>query len=399
MLVRSLLVICALSLAASAVAVRADVVQLASGARLTGVVPEKQSRTTLTIQLEEGGRVTLDRNQVARVTGEPAALIEYRKRAPTAPDTVASQLALAEWCRERKLADEYRRHLERVVQLDPEHENARTALGHKKHGGKWLSRDELMAARGMVRHEGGYRTPQEVALLLRSERAKKNFADWRGRLQRWRRDLGNRDPRESARAIANYQKLSDRAAGPALAAQLLAERDPTTKQLLIQTAARVRVPATVLALSKLSLEDPDEETRLVCLEHLVKSDTPGLAEPFVRALKSKSNVLVNRGAMALKELEARQAIGPLIEALVTQHKFKVGEESAGGDRYDFNAASGGFKFGGGGAKIIKRELNNPQVLSTLVYLTKENFGYDEPLWKAWLASNTKQSPIDIRRDE
>ena len=391
--------ICGLALVATASVACADVVQLTSGARLTGKLPQDQSRTTLTIQLEGGGRVTLDRNQVASVSAEPAALVEYRKRAPTAPDTVASQLALAEWCRQRKLGDEYRRHLNRVVQLDPEHEQARTALGHQKHAGQWLSRAQLMAVRGMVRFEGAYRTRQEVALLERSQRAKKNFADWKDRLKRWRRDLGDRDPRESAQAIANYQKLTDPAAGSALAAQLLAERDPSTKQLLIQTAAQVRTPATARALTKLSLEDEDEEVRLVCLEHLSRANTPGLAEPFIRALRSKSNAMVNRGALALKQLESRSAIAPLIDALVTEHRFKVGEDSGGGDRYDFNAASGGFKFGGGGTKIIKRELKNPQVLSTLVYLTQENYGYDQPAWRAWLASGSNESPLDIRRDK
>lgn len=375
-----------------------DVVELRSGARLTGTTPETKSRSTITVELEGGGRVTLDRDHVVRVVPESATEAEYRRRAPTAPDTVDAQWALARWCQERGMREAFRRHLERVVELDPTHAEARQLLGYQHHEGRWLTRAELMAARGMVRHGGEYRTRQEVALLERSEQAKERNADWKNTLARWRRDLDDRDPREAAAAAANYQALKDPAAGPALASQLLEERDPTAKSLLIRTAAQIHHGSTVRGLTALALDDNNEEIRFACLEELVRAGTPGLSEPFVRALRSKDNERINRAAAAIQELGDTGAVDSLVNALVTTHKFKVGEDTGGGQRFDITSGGGGFRFGGGGTKIIKRNLKNQRVLSALVKLTGVNYGYDEARWRAWLEDRDKTAAIDLRRD-
>jgi hypothetical protein len=100
-------------------------------------------------------------------------------------------------------------------------------------------------------------------------------------------------------------------------------------------------------------------------------------------------------------MEATSAIDPLIDALVTNHKRQVGNTS-GGDTYSmgFNPATGGgsFGFGGGGPKIVNKESSNTQVLDTLVYLTGENFQFNQDKWRAWLAGQQVAQKIDLRRD-
>lgn len=395
---------CLIGLAIMLVApAHADVVEFVGGGRVAGSLPQGQERTSLTIQLEGGGRLTLDRDQIASVGAETEAMVEYRKRAPTAPDTVASQWALAKWCQENRLKEAYRRHLGRVVELDPEHAEARGLLGYQRHAGRWLSREQLMTSRGMIRHEGDYRTRQEILLVEQAKKLKETNADWRDRLARWRRNLNDRDPTRAAEALKGFESLTDPAAGPELANLLLAEGDYATRQLLIRTAAQVRHGATATALSKLALDDPDEETRYACLEHLARNKTPGLAEPFVRALKSKDNGVVNRAGAALEELGVENAVPALVRALVTTHKFlpqstAVGEQtytmSQGGGR-----SGGGFSFGDNRPKPVNRDVRNAKVLSALVKITGENFGYDEPRWQAWLESMATESYVDLRRDE
>ncbi|MEM6330454.1 MAG: HEAT repeat domain-containing protein [Planctomycetota bacterium] len=376
---------------------RADVITLEGGGRLAGATAKEQARTTLTLELEGGGRITLRRADVASVVPENEATAEYRRRAPTAPDTVASQWALAKWCQARKLRDAYRRHMRRVVELDPEHAEARTLLGYQRHNGRWLSRDELMAERGLIRYDGDLRTRQEIAILERNKKNKLNNADWKNTLQRWRRALDRPDAERVEEALASYAELTDPAAGPALADQLLEERSPPVKRVLIRAAARVRHPATVQALAKLSLEDASEETRFSCLDHLQRAGTPGLAEPFVRALKSKANETVNRAAAALLAIDARESAAPLVDALVTKHRYQIGEDTGGGQR--FSVGGGGInEFGGGGPKIITKKLQNPQVLSALIELTGVNYGYDQAKWRAWLATKDAGEVIDLRRD-
>ena len=63
-------------------------------------------------------------------------------------------------------------HLRQVVQLDPEHVPARRGLGHVRQNGRWMSRDEQMAARGYVKHKGKQEVlPQELDLIAQGDRA------------------------------------------------------------------------------------------------------------------------------------------------------------------------------------------------------------------------------------
>ncbi len=310
---------------------------------------------------------------------------------------MADQWTLAQWCREQKLTNEFQAHLERVLELDPNHEEARTLLGYRQHHGKWMTREDLMASRGMIRYEGDYRTAQEIELLERASRGERLSADWRKRLERWRRDLSSSDPQESRAAVESFAKLTDPAAARALVRLLSEERNEEVKALLIETAARIDHPGTVQALATLSLKDPDREVRQQCLEHLVRAKRPGLAEIYTRSLGSKNNVIVNRAAEALRVAGATGAVSPLIDALVTTHEFKQGRDTPQ-DTYSMDSR-GGFQFGGGKAKTTKVNAKNPDVLSALVELTGQNFGFDEQAWNRWLATRAVAEPIDLRRDQ
>ncbi|MEO0362454.1 MAG: hypothetical protein AAF322_15150, partial [Pseudomonadota bacterium] len=139
----------------------------------------------------------------------------------------------------------------------------------------------------------------------------------------------------------------------------------------------------------------------MALEQLVASKAAGLTQPFVRALGSKDNARVNRAAAALQELGAKATVAPLINALVTTHKIVPQQTAPGESTYSFRsdgAGGGGFSFGDNRPKPKNVDVSNPQVLSALVALTGENFGYDQPRWRAWMASLAVDSQVDLRRD-
>ncbi|MEN1679461.1 MAG: HEAT repeat domain-containing protein [Planctomycetota bacterium] len=374
-----------------------DTVTLSGGGAVSGKVPEKQGRTTVHVELEGGGRLVLERSQVASISSESPAEVEYRRRAPTAPDTVESQWALAQWCKQQGLKSPLRVHLERVVELDPNHGEARTLLGHQQHNGRWMSRQQMMAARGMVRYDGDYRTRQEIVLLEAAKRNKETNASWKERLTRWLRNLNARDPDRVQQAIDGLNALDDPSAGPELAKLLLAERTPRTKALLIRTAARVRHGACVTALSKLALDDNNEEARMVCLEMLAKMQVEGLPQPFIKALRSKDNQRVNRAAAALEALEAPEAIAPLVDAVVTTHRFVPQGGAPGAQTYTMRQ-DGGFSFGDNRPKPVNRPVNNPRVRTALIRLTGVDFQYNKQAWRDWLASQATEAPVDLRRD-
>lgn len=375
-----------------------DHVTLEHGGSVRGTVVRDASlpRSVIAVQ-SPWGAIQLDRGQVSRILPQSPAQAEYARRAPTVSDTADAQFALARWCRDNGLSDELKTHLRRVLLLDPDHEEARALLGYQRINGQWWTREELLASRGLVRHDGEFRTRQEIALLEKRAERDRVAREWKDRLERWRRDLGDRDAATVRAAARSFDDLNDPAASAALVELLVAEREPRVQLLLIDAAARLNTPNALGALVRVALECPDPEARATALEHLDASGKLGLASPFVAALRSKDNVRINLAGDALAVLGDGESLSPLVDALVTTHTARLGADSPG-DTFSFNAANGQFAFGGGGPQVVKGDVPNPRVLRALVELTGVNHLYDKQRWRAWLALQEVNEAVDLRRD-
>jgi len=108
-------------------------------------------------------------------------------------------------------------------------------------------------------------------------------------------------------------------------------------------------------------------------------------------------------AVGLGRMKDPASLGPLIDALITTHTFKVSRP--GGD----NATSASFGGGpgmsgsgmsaGGGPRLIRQHISNQAVLDALTAATGRNFGFDQRAWRQWLAAEKKlPGAIDARRD-
>jgi hypothetical protein len=376
---------------------------LAGGGRLEGkLLPaDDASKLNCTIELSAGGRVTIARSQIAKIETVTDAVAEYQKLARTSPDTVDAHWQLSEWCRDHKLRDERRQHLDRIIELNPNHADARAALGFHQKDGQWMNRDDVMASRGLVLFDGKYVTPQQVELLKQQKESKVTQADWTNHIKQLRRSLVGRRQDEASQAHAKIQAIQDPQAAEAIVAMLRSENDPRLKRLWIETAARLNNHTALDALVNLSLYDQDDEVRHQCLEYLIKSRRPGLVTPFIHALKDKDNDVVNRAGAALGQIGDRDAIGPLIDALITKHKTKVSEANPDQHAYTFSNEGGGgsFSFGGGGPQFVVQSVRNRAVLDALVTLSgNANFDYDQVQWRGWLAAQAKATAVDVRRD-
>lgn len=389
------LVVVLLVLSTSAAA--ADELVLKTGGRISGQI-KRMDEGGYRLTTAAGTVLLIERHQVDKLIESSAEEQSYAERAHAAPDTVEAQMALAHWCREHNLAREASRHAERVIELDPANAMARQMLNFRNVDGEWKTREQVMTERGLVWFEGKYRTRQEIAIRERNEKLKQAEVHWKNEIKQWRRWLDERRPERVQQALANFDHVNDPLAGPPIVDLLEDERDPAVRRLLAKAASRIEHQATVNALVLLSLNDPDEDLRLSCLEWLIDARRPGLTDAYVKALRSNDNLVINRAAVALATLEDESAIGPLIGALVTEHKKIVGGNSGGGDTYSLNTQTGGFAFGGGGPKVIEGRARNPDVLTALVRLTGEHFGYDEALWKKWHATQAKLVQVDLRRD-
>lgn len=377
---------------------RADQVVLDSGVKIDGglAITKDTPRSQLVIE-SAYGQIVLPRDRVGRVVNESPGEAEYRRRAPSVSDTVEAQLALAMWCRDNGVSDGMRRHLRRVLELAPDHAEARTLLGFQQVDGQWLTRDDVLAARGLVRWQGEYRTRQEVALLEHQAKQEAQALEWRKQLARWRDDLTGRNPEAARTAEAAFESLREPSAASELLALLADERNLIVRRLLVRTVGQIGTPECLAALVSIALGEPDGELRAEALDYLVADSRPGLTVPFVNALRADDSRVINHAGYALSRLGSAATLEPLIDALVTTHRRKVGNDS-GGQGYSLNAASGTTSFGGGGPQIVERQQRNARVLGALVSLTGENYLYDEDAWRRWLASQQTQVAFDLRRD-
>lgn len=378
----------------------ADVVRLKSGGEIRGEIldPEEGAASDYIIKLPSGGQLTVARADVEQIVVETDLEREYDRRARDTPDSLDAHWELAKWCRENRLRDESNAHLERILELEPNHTDARSLLGYRSENGQWITRDQLMASRGMVMYRGKYRTAQEIGLLGKKNEHDENAGDWRSQLRRWYRRLSDRQPERVREARDKFLAIRDPKAAVPLANMLRREEKFEAKLLFLEVLSQLDHLAAFDALVWHNLYDPMEEIRAQSLDYLIDSKQPSIAGPFMRALSSKDNFVVNRAAQALQEIGDASAVRPLIAALVTEHKVVIGSAS-GGDQYAVSPSSGVSSFGGGGPRVEKYQRTNPAVLSALVALSGgPSFGYDEQRWRAWLAAQTTNQQVDLRRD-
>ncbi|MFH1264219.1 MAG: hypothetical protein ABIK89_00720, partial [Planctomycetota bacterium] len=327
--------------------------------------------------------------------------IEYEKIRPRYPDTVEAQWSLAEWCRQNTLLAERKVHLERILELNPDHEQARRVLGYFRKDGQWTTRQQVMEDRGMVWYQGEYRLPQEIQLIEEKEKIEAASGQWKRKLGLWRGWIGgNKTPL----AYENIRGIADPFAVEALAAALSEDSgDDHARLAYIEALARIGTTAARQALAAQALRDPVAEVRLTCLDYLKQGTAPDVVDYFIGRLRSGSNIEVLRAAVALGHLEAKSAVGPLIGALVTGHKYKIGGGNPGQMTTGFSSgpggSPGGLSMGGQGPKIITRYFNNQAVLDALVSLGGGvDYGFDVARWKAWYAARKRLPGLDARRD-
>ena len=395
----SVTVLVALSTALCRVAV-GDVFLLTGGGRVVGELlnPDQTPRETYAIKTESGGQITLSRSQVDEWLRPRPAVVEYEKIRPRHPDTVEGQWALVEWCREHTLLAEREVHLERILELAPDHEKARRALGYFKRDGKWTTEEQIRKKDGFVRQGGRWVLPQEVDIKEERKEVKLAQGEWFKKLSQWRDWIGTN---RTMLAYQNIQQINDPDAVPALASTLREDPDDQARLLCIEALARIGTPEAKEILAFGAIADPIPEVRLTCLDYLKADHGPAVIDFFIGGLRSKSNSDVNLAGAALAQMGDATAIGPLIDALVTVHKFKVSSGNPGQISTTFGSGGGGSPGGlsvGGGPKIVAQSFRNQAVLDALVSLTGVNYGFDVGRWKAWYAAQQRSLQIDARRD-
>lgn len=383
---------------------RADLFLLHSGGRVEGKLlnPDEAPRAGYLVQTAGGAKLMLARAQVAKVLTKPPELIEYEALLPKMPPDAEGNWKMAEWCRKQDGLDKEReKHLLAVIEFDPDHELARRGLGYSRIDGEWIKPDEHMEKFGYVRHgPGGWRLKQEVEIEAAKRAQELAEKGWRQKMKLWRGQLNGR---RAAEALDEFKGIRDPVAAVALRDMLKEEDLRAYKLLYIEVLSNLEAGASNAALIETVMNDADEQVREAALQILAKRRPPLATTAFIGALKSKDNNQVLRAATGLAAVQDPAATLPLIDALNTKHKFII---STGGSRPGQIGATfsptggGGLNAGGGGPKIIERELQNGAVLEALVALSGgANFRYDEEAWRRWYTAQRVPVGLNLRRDE
>jgi hypothetical protein len=379
---------------------RGEVLQLRSGGQVEGTIlnPDESPRTKYVIETASGARVSLGADQVKHVIRRSPDQEEYARIRPTYPDTAEGHWALAQWCTERRLFNEREHHLEKVIDHDATHVEARRLLGYQLQDGQWKTQADIMQARGYVYYEGDWRTPQDVSLRERKKKREAAELDWSNNLRRAHKALTGSDAARAVEAREQILAAKDAYAAPALVELLDREQLQPIRKLLVDALAGNKSSTATAALMERAIKDPNREIHERAIDALLERKHPDMVRQLAKALESNDNVEVNRAAALLAALGYETAISPLIDALVTTHKQQI---SANQNQFNAGIGSrgGGLSVGGGGPKVVRFPLQNPEVLSALVKLSGgQNFDYDARAWRAWYANTLRVEDVNIRRD-
>ncbi len=388
----------------------ADIFVLATGGEIRGELlnPQESPRRRYIIAPYAGGKIALSAAMVTDVVEQKPTEVAYEQMKLAPSDTIEGHWELAEWCRDNYLGAERDKHLQRILQLDPDHAEARRLLDYEKTPSGWKTRTQIMQERGYVRYNGRWMLPQEVKQIEQDRAAKAVSKKWYENVRRWRSWLDHSD-----RAIRGEEYLlaiRSPYAVEALVKNLESTKNYSQKEIFARALANVGSLDAVEALIKETLEHDDspdrnlnEDFRYFCLDLLEKLSPPSASTMYVNALKqSKENYLINRAAIGLGRLGDRTAVQPLIDHLITKHTIKLGNANPGAMTTSFGGGPNGqgASFGTGGSpKVVTRYARNDAVLDALVELTGKDFDYDVNAWKAWYATQRPAAPrINVRRD-
>jgi len=130
----------------------ADMVYKKDGRSVEGTIIEDTAAHV--IVQTKFGPITIPRADVLRIEKGESAVDQFRDRWEAVDkDDALALMDLADWCLENRLSRESRKVYRRVIQVEPENETARRALGFVLVDGTWITKQELAEAERLRKEE------------------------------------------------------------------------------------------------------------------------------------------------------------------------------------------------------------------------------------------------------
>ena len=389
------------ALLVSAPALFADVFVLKDGGTLDGELtnPDEIPRKTYNVRTADGIETSLEAKLIERVRkGEKESVTDYKAFAPFKEDTVENHFDIAEWCRQQRLTDLWKRHLHRVLELYPDNKEARRLLGHfKAPDGTWTTQQEMLGGKGYVQVGVSWKTRQQIDLEQFFDKRDKLEKEWSRRVDALRSSF-----RSNPKSRVELAAIDDPLAAAALTKALPMEQDPEVRILLIQTLGNIGTSAALHEIARWSMDDRESNNEVcrTCFEVLKNHPAalPAIVGFYARHLRAESGTFaINRAAYAIGQVGGRSAIPQLIDALVTTHiEIRIASSQGTTGLSTGTNTPGGLTWGQSTQKI-PHDITNQGVRNALMLLTGVDFQFNKDAWKAWLIQSRRTPTFDARR--
>jgi DNA replication initiation complex subunit (GINS family) len=302
---------------------------------------------------------------------------------------------------------------QKIIAAEPDHEEARTALGYQRHQGKWLTQDEINEAQGLVRHKGKWMTPEErdldVVLEQLKETEKKYFAE----VKKWIDQVASSSEEKRKEAKESLAKLEDkfkvkylvsglRSSSPHLRL-FAAEELRRVKDELVKTGD-ASVLSAVKSLARMVIWDESLDVRSASMKALGAIDHPKTADAFIPFLGEESTAARIRTEDALSQFKSLKSVPPLIQllertattlAFIEQYEKQIAQvikdsivlKSGQKIIAPANIKISPTLFDPASKRMLAEERD--AVASALRAISGQSFGPDVAKWKAWYESAKK----------
>ena len=389
----------------------ADTFEIRGLGTITGKLLNEPSSSMLKILTNDGVELEIASGKlrppvIVPVEKEQAYLASFSGK----QDSVELHRALSKDCLDSK-ALSYA-HRERVVELDPSHENW-IALGDMtfdKRSGEYIKSEVAFKRKGMV-HLGGrsWDTPQSHAIEKLDESQKKEVGEIRTAIKSNLQNLKDRGPKQ-AKAIEFFGNLKNPAAIDVIFLDYFSKDNFGQAEVFMPILARMPGNAASHVFVYLAMNSKNlESTELVqvsmellsreqCREYAMNAFLNVIRDPKSFQVKDAISVvdLVDRAGTHIQSFPDKVAIPDLIERLIT--KITTTTSIPGESTFNRDGSGGGIST----PRTLKQERihNHQPVLTALVALADgANYNYDIPQWRIWYANTYSKSNLDLRRDE
>jgi hypothetical protein len=230
------------------------------------------------------GKDWIKADEAPRLAEEDRRLAVYRLQRDKAADTVEGQMALANWCRERKLPDQERAHLHRVIELDRNHAEARARLGFQQIAGEWAAPEDLQDA-------------ARQALAIQN-----SLAVWGPKLEKICEGLSGRGERMRLASIERIKEIDTADAVPALE-RILSAHSEEAALLTVEVLGRLTEVEATRSLARHAMMASWESVRKAAAEHLKSRPqedfVPAMLGEMYTPLRSQAQVVRGAGGRLL----------------------------------------------------------------------------------------------------